>query len=47
MSNLDIPGQEIFEYFKSRIEIEILFDVVKNILKADKSYMKGDKEMET
>jgi len=46
LSNLNLSAQKIFEYFKSRIEIEILFDVFKNVLKADRSYMRGDKEME-
>ena len=46
LTNLRVSAEQVFEYFKSRIEIELLFDVFKNILKADKSYMRGEKEME-
>jgi len=37
----------LFNYFKSRIAIETMFDTFKNILSADRTYMQGDTEMET
>lgn len=42
-----LPAQKIFEYLKSRVEIEIMFDAYKNILAADRTYMHGNIEMET
>lgn len=42
----DIPSQKIFELLKSRVEIEITFDTFKNVLNADRSYMRDDSAME-
>lgn len=42
-----ISPQKVFEYYKSRNEIEIAFDAYKNTLEADRTYMRGSKEMET
>jgi transposase len=51
LSNLkdtDAPdASKVFNYFKSRSAIEIMFDAFKNILSADRTYMQGDIEMET
>lgn len=44
ITNLSVS--KIFEYFKSRIEIEQMFDTFKNTLKADRSYMRGNYSME-
>lgn len=40
-------GKEVFQCFKSRVEIEILFDAFKNILHADRSYMRSNASLET
>ncbi|MCU0447994.1 MAG: transposase [Microscillaceae bacterium] len=39
--------EEIFNYFKSRNEIENTYDAYKNILEADATYMQGQTQMET
>lgn len=39
-------GEEIYSYYKSRHKIEVMFDAFKNLLCADRTYMRGDKEME-
>ena len=46
ITGLDIPPQRIFELLKSRVEIEITFDTFKNVLNADRSYMRDDSAME-
>lgn len=38
--------QSIYEYYKSRFEIEYMFDTVKNTLNFDKSFMKSDNSLE-
>ena len=42
-----ISGEKVYQYFKSRVEIEILFDTLKNILQADRSYMRSDASLES
>lgn len=42
----ELPAQKVFEYYKSRVGIEQMFDAFKNILQADKSYMRSDYSME-
>ena len=42
-----ISGEKVYQYFKSRVEIEILFDALKNILQADRSYMRSDASLES
>ncbi len=44
---MDKGLKEIYEYYKSRFEIEYMFDTVKNTLNFDKSFMKGDKSLES
>lgn len=39
MSDLDLPAEEIYEQYKQREEIELSFDVMKNELEADKTYL--------
>jgi len=47
ITNLEgVPASKIFEYFKSRVEIEQLIDTFKNTLKADKTYMRSDYSLE-
>lgn len=42
----DVSAKEIFGYFKSRVFIEQMFDTFKNVLNADRTYMRTDKSME-
>lgn len=47
LTNLEnLSAQKVFEYFKSRAEIEQMFDAFKNILNADRSYMRTDYSLE-
>ena len=47
LTNIEsISAEEVFNYFKSRIFIEQMFDTFKNILNADRTYMRTDKSME-
>jgi len=47
LTNLQkIPTPKVFQYFKSRAEIEQMFDTFKNVLKADRSYMRSDYSLE-
>lgn len=43
----ELSAKEVFQYFKSRSEIETMFDVFKNILQADRTYMRTDRSMES
>lgn len=45
-NKLEVPAQQIFEEYKSRNEIEILFDAKKNELEADKPYMQNEEALE-
>ena len=42
LTNGDTSAQDTYENYKSRNEIEVLFDAYKNILHADKTYMQND-----
>jgi transposase len=42
LTNGKTAAQETYETYKTRNEIEILFDAYKNILHADKTYMQND-----
>lgn len=42
----DLSGEKIYQYYKSRQEIEQLFDTFKNILNADRTYMHDDYTLE-
>ncbi len=44
LKNLTPP--KVYQYFKSRVEIEQMFDTFKNVLKADRSYMRNDYSLE-
>ncbi len=46
ITGVDLSPQRIFELLKSRVEIEITFDTFKNVLNADRSYMRDDSAME-
>src|SRR5690606_29813329 len=38
--------QEIYELYKSRMEVETAFDAFKNTLQADRTYMQNDQSLE-
>lgn len=46
ITDLDVDGEKIFHYLKGRAEIEVVFDVFKNILHADRSYVRDDYQLE-
>lgn len=46
VTKTDLFPQRIFELLKSRVEIEVTFDTFKNVLNADRSYMRDDSAME-
>ena len=46
ITDLDKSGERIYNLLKSRVEIEIMFDAFKNVLNADKTYMRDDYQME-
>jgi transposase len=46
ITKTEFPPQKIFEFLKSRVNIEVVFDTFKNVLNADRSYMRSDSELE-
>lgn len=42
----DHQPEQIYQHYKTRTQIEQLFDAFKNILHADRTYMRGETEME-
>ena len=44
---ITLSPRQIYENYKSRMEIETLFDSYKNLIKADRTYMQSDQSMET
>ena len=42
LSNLDAPGEKVYEMFKSREDVETCFDALKNELENDKTYLRDD-----
>ena len=46
ITDLDKRGERIYNLLKSRVEIEIMFDAFKNVLNADKTYMRDDYQIE-
>ena len=46
-TNTGFTLQKTYEYYKSRFEIEYLFDTIKNTLEFDKVYMHSDKALES
>ncbi len=42
----DLVPQKIYENYKSRMEVETVFDTYKNLLDADRTYMHSDKSMQ-
>jgi transposase len=45
ITNTDFDGKKVFDLLKGRVEIEQVFDMFKNILHADRTYIRGDVEM--
>lgn len=43
----DLNLETIYKYYKSRFEIEYMFDTMKNTLEFDKSYMHSDESLES
>lgn len=46
ITDLGESGERIYNLLKSRAEIEIRFDTFKNVLNADRTYMRDDYQME-
>lgn len=46
ITDLNETGERIYNLLKSRVEIEIMFDTFKNVLNADRTYMRDDYQME-
>lgn len=46
ITDLKEGEERVYNMLKSRVEIEIMFDAFKNILKADRTYMRDDYQME-
>ena len=42
ITDLDESGERIYNLLKSRAEIETMFDAFKNVLNADRAYMRDD-----
>jgi hypothetical protein len=42
MTNLEEDAKKVYEHFKTRMEVETVFDAYKNLLEADKTYMQCD-----
>jgi hypothetical protein len=45
-TNLTKEPEEIFQIMKSRVDVEQAFDTFKNVLEADRTYMRDDKQLE-
>ncbi|MEI8301617.1 MAG: transposase, partial [Chlamydiota bacterium] len=43
---VEVSAQKIYEKYKSRMEVETVFDTYKNLLQADRSYMQSDEAFE-
>jgi len=46
ITDLDESGERIYNLLKSRAEIETMFDAFKNVLHADRAYMRDDYQLE-
>lgn len=46
VTQIKATPQEVYEYLKSRLNIETAFDTFKNVLEADKTYMRTDQHMQ-
>lgn len=46
ITNSGFAAKKVYELLKSRIEIEVFFDTFKNVLHADRTYMRDDIQLE-
>lgn len=46
LSNLNKSPEQIFIDYKSRVQIEIMIDTLKNVIEADSSYMHNEQSLE-
>jgi transposase len=46
ITNTQLTEKEAYEHYKSRLEIETMFDALKNTLEADKTHMQGQIQLE-
>lgn len=46
ITNTDFSPKQVFELLKGRVEIEALFDTFKNLLHADRTYMRSDDKLQ-
>ena len=46
LTRTSFSAQKVYELLKSRVEIELLFDTFKNILHADRTYLRDDVQIE-
>jgi len=46
ITDLNESGERIYNLLKSRAEIETMFDTFKNVLHADRAYMRDDHQLE-
>jgi IS4 transposase len=42
----EVSAEKVYQYLKARKEIEQLFDIFKNVLKADRTFMRNDYALE-
>lgn len=46
ITSTNFSAEKVYGLLKSRVEIEVLFDTYKNLLHADRTYLRGDREVE-
>jgi len=46
ITNSNFDAKEVYEQLKGRAEIEVLFDTFKNLLHADRTYMRNDTQLQ-
>jgi hypothetical protein len=46
LTNTSFSPQRVYDLLKSRVEIELVFDALKNVLNADRTYMRDDTHLE-
>jgi hypothetical protein len=46
VAKTSFDANEVFEHLKARVEIESLFDTFKNLLHADRSYMRDETHLQ-
>ena len=46
ITNTDFSAERVYGLLKSRTEIEVLFDTYKNLLHADRTYVRDDRQLE-